>query len=133
VAARKVKWRYGPVLLKRPNPNALEIEFVAVLQDTEKVQVDFVLTDAAGETVGNVVEWTTDGAVGDRGLPVVTIEKDAVSGATFVVAGETGSSVVTATEVDPVDNVGVTSSITFDVVASNAVTLQITVGTPVLK
>jgi hypothetical protein len=71
VAAKKVKWRYGPVLLKRPNPNALEIEFVAVLQDTEKVQVDFVLTDAAGEAVGNVVEWTTDGAVGDRGLPVV--------------------------------------------------------------
>lgn len=130
--ARKVQFRYGPVLLKKPNNNYPEVEFVAVLQDLEKVQVGFKLTDAVGEPVAHEVVWSTDGAVGVNGLPVVTIETDA-DGNTFVVSGEVGSSVVTATETDPIDNVGVTSSITFEVIASDATTLQIVVGTPVPK
>lgn len=129
--AKKVKMRYGPVLRKNPI-NTTEVEFVAVLQDLEKVQVGFVLTDAVGQPVAHVVEWTTDGATGALGNPVVTIETDA-DGNTFVVSGDVGTSVVTATEIDPVDGVGVTSSITFDVIGSDATTLQIVVGSPVLK
>lgn len=109
---------------------------MAVLQDTQKAPIQLAVTDAAGEAIAGVaIDTTTDGALGAEGNPVVTIDlADPLN--PVAVANDVGTSTVTshATGTNPDGTpIDLTATIDIEVVASDATTLTMTLGTPVAK
>lgn len=117
---------------RRPNDGPQYSLPVARIQDTEKAPLQFQVTDAEGEILPSVATVTTDGAVGAEGNPVLTIV-DNGDGTFEVESSDVGVSTLTivAAGTNP-DGTGFSLQTTLDVevVASDAVTLTATLGTP---
>ncbi|TMC00961.1 MAG: hypothetical protein E6J41_33780 [Chloroflexi bacterium] len=101
---------------------------MAVIQDDQKAQIAFAETDAAGEAVDAPVSFSTDGAVGALGNPVINLTTDA-DGNSWVEGNDVGTSALTGTATNE-DGTIASASITVEVVASDATTLTLTLGAP---
>lgn len=95
---------------------------MAVLQDDFKAPISASATDRAGEPVP--VTFTVGDETGESGDPVLRLEE--VDGVTYVVPNDTGTGTVIAHVVGLDDRV-----LDVEVVTSNAVSINFTLGEPV--
>lgn len=118
-----------------------EVDHVSQLQDSQATRLNAVVTDAYGEEVDATFAWTTDGAVGPEGNPVLSLvevaegDPSGLPAGTYVRAGDdTGSSVVTGTaDVNGADGNPIVVFEGFDIVASAATSASVTNDDPIDK